>query len=102
MCFCISLSEESEQEVVGVLFTKEQKEMIGELKALYSADDISTVIRKRQLLKTSVRFIMQDVWMVERLMLVQFAGVLGYRKETGQWRGPEHYTYILAGILWYI
>ena len=72
-----------------------------ELRAIYILDGegTNTGLKWKQLLRTSIRFIRQTVWDVGTPALVGFSGVLGYKKDTGRWREPEHYTNILAGIL---
>lgn len=52
------------------------------------------------LITLCMSFIRQEVYEVGVLALVYFMGILGYRKNTGQWREPEYYTNMLAGTLW--
>ena len=85
---------------MGFKFTKDQKEQLEEMKKAYSDSKTTYGARKSCLIICSVSFIRQEVWEVGRGALVQFSGILGFRKETGTWRQPEHYTNILAGIIW--
>jgi hypothetical protein len=56
-------------------------------------------MRRRMLVKLCMSFIWQEVYEVGVPALVYFMGILGYRKNTGQWREPEYYTNRLAGTL---
>ena len=102
ICFCLRMLDENVEEMTGFKFTEEQRTTLEELRAIYILDGegTNTGLKWKQLLRTSIRFIRQTVWDVGTPALVGFSGVLGYKKDTGRWREPEHYTNILAGILW--
>ena len=102
ICFCLRMLDENGDETGGLRFTEEQRTTLEELRAIYILDGDGTdaELKRKQLLRTSIRFIRQTVWDVGTPALVVFSGILGYKKDTGRWREPEHYTNILAGILW--
>ena len=102
ICFCMGVLDKNTEEIAGFKFTKEQKEVLEELRALYvlGHQDEELALKRKQLLRTSLRFIRQTVWDVGTPALVFFSGILGYKKDTGRWREPKDYTNILAGILW--
>jgi len=100
ICFCLRAMDE---EVPGLKFTEEQTQELNVLRELYilDGDGLELPQRKRkQNLICSIRFIKQTVFEVGLPMLVYYSGILGFNKEGGTWRQPEHYTNILAGILW--
>ena len=102
ICFCLRILDENVEEIGGFRFTTEQWTVLEELRGIYvlDGDDDNTGLKRKYLLMASIRFIRQTVWEVGTPALVFFSGLLGYRKDTGRWREPEHYTNILAGILW--
>jgi hypothetical protein len=102
ICFCLRMLDENVEEMAGFKFMEEQKEVLEELRAVYvlGRQDEDLALKRKQLSRTSMRFIQQRVWDVGVPALVYFSGILGYKKDTGRWRDPKDYTNIVAGILW--
>ena len=100
LCFCLRAMDE---ELQGVKFTEEQTHELNILRELYVLDENRMNLprlKRKQNLICSIRFIKQTVFEVGLPVLVYYSGILGFNKEGGTWRQPEHYTNILAGILW--
>jgi hypothetical protein len=105
LCFCLRVMDLpiSHAPDGGFKFTDDQREQLEEVREYYQFVDGSDEkggMKRRMLVKLCMEFIRQDVYEVGVPVLVYFMGILGYRKNTGQWRHPEHYTNMLAGTLW--
>jgi len=53
-------------------------------------------------MELSVLLIQHSDYAAQRSSLIYFCGILGYNTSSKQWRAPEDYTNILAGIQWCI
>jgi hypothetical protein len=87
----------------SVPFTPRQSQCIQDLMATLELDGIvENHILDQKVLKLSVLLIQHSDYAMQRSSLVYFCGVLGFNVEWKQWRQPQDYTTILAGIQWCI
>jgi hypothetical protein len=106
LCFCFRVLDLpiAHAQDGGFRFTDEQREYLEEAREYYQFmggdDEDADGMRRRMLVKLCMSFIRQEVYEVGVPALVYFMGILGHRKNTGQWREPEYYTNMLAGTLW--
>ena len=102
ICFCMRVLDENVEALAGFKFTEEQQTLLQQMRGMYILDGshVDAGSKKKELLRASLRFIRQQVWEVGTPALVLFSGVLGYKEDTGRWREPEHYTNMLAGMVW--
>jgi len=100
LCFCLRVMDLG---LFNVNFTERQKNDLIELRDLYRAEGPAFIRRrKNQLLLCSIRFIQQTVYEMGLPVLIYYSGILGYDSENKVWKQPEHYTNILAGLIWCI
>ena len=85
----------------NVEFTQRQTECLYELLSMVELDNVTdkSIIdgKVRQL---STLLIQHSDYTAERSSLIYYCGVLGFNVEFKQWRQPQDYTNILAGIQW--
>jgi hypothetical protein len=87
----------------SVPFTPRQRQCIQELISTMELDGIvEENIIDQKVLELSVLLIQHSDYATQRSSLVYFCGVLGFNTEWKQWRQPQDYTTILAGIQWCI
>jgi hypothetical protein len=93
--FCLRSFENQEN---GVEFTREQKNKIEELQRVLRSEIIITDSVDKKVLELSLLFIKHSDYLPQRSALIYFSGILGWNLSWKQWRRPEDYTPILAGI----
>jgi hypothetical protein len=85
----------------SVPFTPRQHQCIEQLIATVELDGIvEDYVIDQKVLELSVLLIQHSDYATQRSSLVYFCGVLGFNTEWKQWRQPQDYTTILAGIQW--
>src|SRR6202047_4575783 len=85
----------------SVPFTPRQRECIQQLISTMELDGIiedSTIDQKA--LELSVLLAQHSDYAAQRSSLIYYCGILGFNTEWKQWRQPQDYTTILAGIQW--
>src|ERR1700737_2990499 len=85
----------------SVPFTTGQRQCMQQLISTLELDGIveDNVIDQR-IVELSILLIQHSDYAKEQSSLVYFCGVLGFNVEWKQWRQPQDYTTILAGIQW--
>jgi hypothetical protein len=87
----------------SIPFTPRQRQCIQQLISTVELDGIiEDQIIDQKVLELSVLLIQHSDYATQRSSLVYFCGVLGFNVEWKQWRQPQDYTTILAGIQWCI
>jgi hypothetical protein len=84
----------------GIQFTMEQQTLLKEVEKLLESESESDVNGELMhvLLKLSVALICHSDYALEKSSLVYYSGVRGYNVDNKQWRQPNEYTTILAGL----
>jgi hypothetical protein len=87
----------------SVSFTPRQRQYIQQLIATVELDGIiEDYVIDQKVLELSILLIQHSDYATQRSSLIYFCGVLGFNVEWKQWRQPQDYTTILAGIQWCI
>src|SRR6202022_484523 len=87
----------------SIPFTARQRQCIQELISTVELDAIvEDSIVDQKVLELSVLLVQHSDYATQRSSLIYFCGVLGFNTEWKQWRQPQDYTTILAGIQWCI
>ena len=85
----------------GVPFTTRQRQCLQGFIGMVELDGIvEEEVLDGKVLELSVLLIQHSDYARERSSLIYFCGVLGFNVEWKQWRQPQDYTTILAGIQW--
>jgi hypothetical protein len=85
----------------SVPFTPRQRQCIQQLISTVELDGIiedSTIDQK--VLELSVLLAQHSDYAAQRSSLIYYCGILGFNTEWKQWRQPQDYTTMLAGIQW--
>src|SRR5579859_3173498 len=93
-------------EDMAVQFTMEQRASLTELKRLLESEsELELGLRldmheklMDMLLKLSIALICHSDYTHQKSSLIYYSGVRGYNVENKQWRQPNEYTTILAGL----
>jgi hypothetical protein len=94
--FCIRMYEQTEE---TVQFTLEQRELLDSIQLLLSRWENGDKEELYDLVsRLSVALICHSDYARERSSLIYYSGVRGYNTEYKQWRQPQDYTTILAGL----
>jgi hypothetical protein len=80
-----------------VEFTSRQDNYLLEVIALMN-EDVRDECLDAKVLETCVALIQHSDYARQKSSLIYFSGVMGYNPEWKQWRQPQHYTMILAGL----
>jgi hypothetical protein len=106
LCFCFGTMDLDLAQAAdgGFKFMNDQRQSLEEACNYFlfhgHNDEDEDGTRRRTLLKLCVSFVRQDIYKVGVPAPVYFMGILGYRKNTGQWQEPANCTNILARTLW--
>jgi Orsellinic acid/F9775 biosynthesis cluster protein D len=93
LCFCVQAYDERDS--FRLSFTPKQEEYLEKLRLKAQSDCDDEEETDRLITNLSVEFITSSS---TKSALLYFAGVLGWREDSGQWRRPENYTPLLAGF----
>jgi len=96
--FCMQMFQQSEDDGL-VEFTVEQARLMENIIALLQTYNQDKEMELRsQLLTLSVALICHSDYARQRSSLIVYTGIRGYNVEFNQWRQPQDYTSILAGL----
>jgi hypothetical protein len=84
-----------------IQFTTRQRLCLQQINSMVELDErMEKDVIDDKVMELSVLLIQHSDYATQRSCLIYFCGILGYNTLSKQWRAPEDYTNILAGIQW--